>query len=476
MLKPSVAAVVLVALLSSSGAAQDAQTIISDASKTLGAADLKSIQYSGSGSEFAFGQAFNPNLPWPAFEEKSLTRTINFETPAWRVDRILADISPQRRGGGLPPAATQTVVVTANTPWPQQLVIWMTPPGFLKAARANNATVKSQTTGGKKYNVVTFEGPNHAKVNGYISDQNTVDRVETWVDDPVLGDTLLEAIYTDYKDHGGVKFPTRIVQRQGGSPILDLAVTTVIPNAPADLRPPQGTSPPAGGAQPPATTSLKLADGVFVILGGYATVAVDFKDFVVAIEGPQSEARANAIIAEIHRLIPNKPIKYVVNTHSHFDHSSGLRAFVAEGATVVTHEINKTYYERVLAGSAPHALNPDTQAEKKKKVTVETVADRKVLTDGNHIVELHRLQGSLHNAGFIMAYLPKEKILVEADAFNAPAVPGAAPGPIAPNTANLMANLDRLKLDFGTIVPIHYPADNRIVNKAELMRAVGRAN
>ena len=67
------------------------------------------------------------------------------------------------------------------------------------------------------------------------------------------------------------------------------------------------------------------------------------------VEGPQSEERANAVIAEAKRDIPNKPIKYVVNTHNHFDHSGGLRTFVAEGATIITYEGNKAYYEKIFA-------------------------------------------------------------------------------------------------------------------------------
>ena len=193
------------------------------------------------------------------------------------------------------------------------------------------------------------------------------------------------------------------------------------------------------------------------------------------IEGPQSEERASAIIAEAKRLIPGKPIRYVVNTHHHIDHSSGLRTFVAEGATVVTHEINKPYFEKIF--STPHTLNPDKLAQSKRKPTFETMTEKKVLTDGNHVIELHHLQGSGHNQGLLVVYLPKEKILVEADAYNPPAQANApVPSPVSPYTANLTANLERLKLDVETIIPIHYAADGRKVTKAELMRMVGQGN
>ena len=163
----------------------------------------------------------------------------------------------------------------------------------------------------------------------------------------------------------------------------------------------------------------------------------------------------------------------MVNTHNHFDHSGGLRTFIAEGATIITYQGNKAYYEKIFA--LPHTLNPDRQSEAKKKISIETMTDKKVLTDGNHVIELHRLQGSNHNDGLIVAYLPKEKILVEADAFNPPAQANAPPpNPPTANNTNLLENIDRLKLDVETIIPIHYPADGRKVTMAELNRAVGK--
>jgi glyoxylase-like metal-dependent hydrolase (beta-lactamase superfamily II) len=457
----------LLALAAPAARAQDAKAAVSAASKAMGADGLKTLVFNGAGTEFSFGQAYTATGAWPAWPDKSYTRTISYETPGWRIDRMLADIPTDRKGGGLPPGPTQTVVLNPNSAWAQTADLWLTPHGFLKAAAANNATATSKTMGGKKYTVVSFLAPSKAKVNGYINADNMVERVETWIDSPMLGDMLFEASYTDYKDFGGVKFPTHVVQKQGGFPILDIMVSDVKPNAPASLQ--AG----GGGGAPPATTSQKLADGVYLILPAYAALAVDFKDGIVIIEGPQSEARANAIIAEAKRLIPNKPIQYVVNTHNHFDHSSGLRTFVAEGATIVTYEGNKGYYEKIFA--LPHTLAPDRQSEAKKKLSIETVSDKKVMTDGNHVIELHRLVGSNHNYGLLAAYLPKEKILVEADAFNPPAQANAPPvTPASPNNINLAENIARLKLDVETIIPIHYPADGRKVTIADLNRALGK--
>jgi glyoxylase-like metal-dependent hydrolase (beta-lactamase superfamily II) len=462
--------------------AQDAKAVIADASKAMGADTLNSVEYSATGFDFVLGQAYNPASAWPRFIEKSYTRQIDFRTPASKVDRVRNQGENPPRGGGQQPVIgdqpqSQTIIVNQSTPWVQQLEIWMMPHGFLRAATANNATVAQQTVGGKRFQVLTFTGQNKAKVNGYINDQHLVERVETWIDSAYLGDMLFEAQYSDYKDFGGIKFPMKIVQRQGGYPVFDLTINDVKVNAPVAIQPPQGRgAAPAGAAaaaSPSSVPTEKIADGIYLILGGYASLAVDFGDHIVVAEGPQSEARANQIIAEAKRLIPGKPIRYVINTHHHIDHSSGLRTFVDEGATVVTHEVNKAYYERLF--TLPHTLEPDRLERSKKKATIETLTDKKVMTGGGHTLEIHHVRGSGHNEGLLVVYLPKEKILFEADAYNPPAQPpAAAPPSVSPYTANLAENIERLKLDVQRIIPVHYAADNRSVSIDEFKKMAGR--
>jgi glyoxylase-like metal-dependent hydrolase (beta-lactamase superfamily II) len=478
MFKKIGAACALAAALVWTASAQDAKSVIANASKAMGVDALKTVQFSATGLDFALGQAPNPSSPWPKFINKSYTRAINFETPASRVERVRVQGENPPHGGGQQPIVgeqpqNQTIIVAADTPWPQQLEIWMMPHAFLRAAAARNATVEAKTVGGNKYNVISFTGDNKAKVNGYVNAQNLVERVETWIDNPFLGDMLFEAIYSDYKDAGGAQFPMHIVQKQGGYPVFDLHVSDVKMNAAVNIQPPQGRgAAPAAAAAAPAAQSEKIGDGVYLITGGYAVIAIDFKDYIAIVESGQNEARGLAVIAEAKRLIPNKPIKYLINTHSHIDHSSGLRAFVAEGATILTHQINKPYLEKVL--SAPHTLNPDKAQVAGKKPIVEAVGEKRVLTDGTHVVELHHLQNFGHHDGMLVVYFPKERVLLEADGYNPQAATATAPSPPSPFTVSLLDNILRLKLDVQRIVPVHYPADNRVVTLAELTKWVGR--
>jgi len=462
----------VVAILGCTGAfAQNARSVLDEASHAIGAESVKTLQYSGSGFEFAFGQAPTAAAPWPKFIVKSYTRVIDLEKPATRVERVrVQGENPPRGGGGQPIAGeqqqTQAVVVDSSTPWQQQLDIWATPYGFLHAAAGRDTQVRPKVLGGKKYQVVTFKGPDGAEVTGYINDHNLIERIEAWVDTPVLGDTPLDFVYSDYKDFGGTWFPAHIVQTEGDHPILDLRVTDVKVNIPVSIQP------SAAAAANPPTQSQKLGEGVYLITGGYSVIAVDFTNHITLFESGQSEARALAVIAEAKRLIPGKPIQYVVNTHSHFDHAGGLRTFVAEGATILTYRTNKAYLEKVLA--RPHTISPDKAQGSGRKPVVEAVGEKQILTDGTHTVELYHLENFGHHDGMLIAYFPKEKVLLEADAYNPQPTGTSPPSPASPFNVSLLDNIQRLRLDVTRIVPVHYPADSRVVTLAELNKWVGR--
>ena len=301
----------------------------------------------------------------------------------------------------------------------------------------HNATVQTQTEGGKKMTTISFMVPGKLKVKALVNENNLIEKVESWSTNPVVGDMLTETTYADYKDFDGVQFPTKITQKSGGFPSLDLTVSEVKPNAPVDIQVPDNVR------QASVQVKIdKVADGVWYMTGGtHHSVVVEMKDHLVVIEGPQNDERATAVIAEVKKTVPNKPIKYVVNTHHHFDHAGGLGPFVAEGAIVITHDVNKAFFEQSLA--APRTVQPDKLAQSGKKATVEGMKDKRVLSDETRTIELYHIQGNMHNDGLIMAYLPKEKFLVEADVYT-PAAPNAPP-PAQPNpcSVNLYDNIER---------------------------------
>jgi glyoxylase-like metal-dependent hydrolase (beta-lactamase superfamily II) len=438
----------------------------------MGATNLKSIQYSGSGFVYSVGQNPNAVAPWPRLDLKNLTRSINYETSSMRDDvvRIQPGTGEQR----------QVLLVSGPHAWNQpgneaqprlwertsrEHQIWITPQGAIKAAIANKAAVKTQNKEGRKMTVISFMDKGKMKVNAYVNEQDMVERVESWYGNPVTGDMMVETHYLEYREFAGFKFPNKIIQMEGGFPSLDLKVSGVKPNVPVDIQVPDNVR-----NDPVPVKSEKVVDGVWYITGISAyTVAIEMKDHVVVVEGPHGEQRSIPVIAEIKKLVPGKPIKYLINTHHHFDHSSGIRAYAAEGATIVTHEINRPLYEKAVVNS--WNFNPDRLAKSGKKPVFQTMGDNMVLTDGNRTVELYQIAGNSHHDGLIMAYLRKEKILIEADAYT-PSAPEAPP-PATPNpfSMTLADNVRRLNIEVDQILPIH----GRIVPFSELQKAIGKA-
>ena len=497
MRKAWVMAIALMAVLATAAAAQDAKTVVSNASKAMGVDGLNSIHYYGVALTGNLGQNNNANQPWPVTAQNDYVRAIDFTQPASRA--TWASYAVPVTGGaaalvqGTP--QTQQLITPQNTAWAQQLEIWITPWGFLKGAAANNATVRSQTVGGTRYQAVTFNAPVKSpggqpyRVVGYLNAQNMVERVQTWLDNPFFGDMLIEAEYLYYRDNNGLKFPARIVQRRAGWPTFEADILAAWAN-PANLQalmtPPApagrgGGAPggaPGGGGQPPAATppaSEKLAEGVFRITGAYNALAVEMADHVVLFEpGPQNLERARAIITETRRVIPSKPIRFGVISHHHLDHTGGLAEAVAEGITIVTPAVNRAYLQNAM--SAPRTLAPDALAKSGRKPQIEGfTGDRRVFQDATRTFEVHVIKGLPHADGLVIGYLPKERILVYADMFNLPtAATGPVPNPPVIGTRVFLENIERLKLDVDRIMSVHSLNPDRMTSVADIRASLGR--
>src|SRR5499426_1460995 len=480
--------------------AQDARGVLQAAMKAMGTANVKTIQYSGTGWNAAVGQSFSPEEDWPRFEVTRYTRTIDYDAKSSREELTRRQgNNPPRGGGGTPLQGEQqqVAIVSGNYAWnmdgqnpvPQpgfylagipvaefrQLDILLTPHGFLKAAQTANPTAISLTLPGSpgaitqsgKATLVSFTAMGKYRVNGTFNDENLLELVQTWIPNPVYGDMLYELRYTNYKDFGGVKFPTVLHIHQGDPRLsvahnsMEITLNNVQPNVsvPA-VTVPDAVQKAAGPRE--RAESQKLADGVWLIAGGsHNSLAVDFRDFVTVIEAPLNEDRSLAVLGEVSRLIPNKPIRYVVNTHHHFDHSGGLRTYLAQGATIVTHQANREYYEQVLFNPGTRTMMPDRFSTYypyfsggRRPLPIEFVNQKYVISDGARTIELLPMQGNNHNGGMMLVYLPKEKILVNADMYTPPAQGAPAPA-VNDNMRNLQQNIQRLKLDVAQHVPIH---------------------
>jgi glyoxylase-like metal-dependent hydrolase (beta-lactamase superfamily II) len=211
-------------------------------------------------------------------------------------------------------------------------------------------------------------------------------------------------------------------------------------------------APAAAAAKPaapaaPNVTAEPLGKGVWLLAGGsHHSVLVEFADHLLLIDAPQSEARTLAVIAKAKELVPNKPLTQLATTHHHFDHTAGLRAAIAEGMTVITHAGNKAWAESMA--KRPHTSQPDTLAKNATRLEVIGVDDTHEIKDQLNAVVLYHVAGNPHSDTMLMAYIPRDRLIVEVDAY----APG---GSYYPYAANLLENIQKRNLRVDRIVPLH---------------------
>lgn len=459
----------------------EAAGVLKKASDAMGATDLHSLRYSGSGMGGSFGQAYKPGAPWPKLNLPRYVRAINYDTASMSEETTATRAEVQGGGGGLAPFGQpgerrNSTLVSGPYAWnmaganavPAPLAaterihdLWITPHGVIKAAIRNNATLEWKTEAGRSLAAVSFTEPGRFAATAYINDKFLVERVESRVPNAVLGESRVVTTYGEYMSFGPIMFPMQVRQTAGGHMVLDITVRETQPNNPVAIAVPDAVKDPVE-----RVTTDKVADGVWFVAGGsHNSVAIEMKDHMLLVEAPLGERRMEPVLAAVNSLVPGKAVKSVVNSHAHFDHAGGLRAAVAAGATVITQQQNKAYYERAFATHS--SVRGDRLTTSKRKAVIRGVDGKLVLEAGGRNVEIHRIRGNVHNDAFLMVWLPGEKLLIEADAFTPTPKPPAQPNP---STVNLVENIERLKLPVARILPLH----GEVVPVAALHAATGR--
>jgi len=442
--------------------------VIDDAASALGGAQrvtaVKSIVIQGSGTNGNLGQDMTPDATGQTFTVSDYTRTMDVAGGRVRIEQTrtpnftyFQGQQPQKQVLGVDGDVAYNVAANGTATRAAEAVakdrqaeLYHHPITIVRAALdpmavlANPRTLGSErivdiTVGGMRPFTLAIDATTHLPT-----------RVVSMTDNLNLGDVAIETSFSDYQDVGGLKLPTKMTTKtdKWTTATLQVSKQTVDADAAVAAAPDAARSAKPPNPAPAANVTVEnLAKGIWFLAGqSHHSVLVEFADHLMLIEAPQNDSRALAVIAKARELVPGKPLTQVVNSHHHFDHSGGIRAAVSEGLGVITHKANAGFYEDAVKRS--HSIVPDALAKKVQTLKLETFDEELALKDAAMTVNLYHIAGSAHADTLVMAYFPRERILVEADVYS----PGGA---IAPYAANLLENVKKRNLRVDRIVPIH---------------------
>jgi len=191
----------------------------------------------------------------------------------------------------------------------------------------------------------------------------------------------------------------------------------------------------------------------------------------VVIEAPVNSRRSATALAEIRRVAPGKPVKYVVSTHFHSDHIGGLRPFIAEGATIVTTPTARQVITDFLVTGTRTRGAPDTLSKAPRVAVIELAGKKRVLGDANHRIEVLDVSPNPHASEILVVWLPGERLLFEGDVLDL-LVPENRPSMPGDDTRALAKSIAALGLDVDRIIAVH----GRPGTRADLDRTLARTD
>jgi glyoxylase-like metal-dependent hydrolase (beta-lactamase superfamily II) len=441
---------------------------VNAAADALGGRDrilaVNTLLLEGTGTNGNLGQNVTPDGALPSFDIKDFKRTIDLENRRARQQQTRVPTAP----GANPQPQVQNFGVDGDVAFnaaPDGMVarqpelvarerrvefLLHHPVGIIRAAldpaaklsnprKAGDLDVVEVTTAQGDMLTLAVDGTTHLPVSVTSMSYNAN-----------LGDVAIETAFANYQEVDGLKLPGRLTTKTDKYPTADITVSkNTVNSGAAEIAAPAEVKSGAAPTPTAMVTAEEIGKGIWFLAGGsHNSVLVEFADHLELIEAPQNDTRALAVIAKVRELKADKPLTKVLVSHHHFDHSGGIRAAIAAGLTLVTHETNKTLFEDLAARK--HSVVQDALAKNPKPVQIETVGDEAVVKDAARTMEIYHVDGSNHAESMVMVYFPAERLLVQADLYN-PANPNAARLP------NLIENIQKRKLRVDTHVPLHGP-------------------
>ena len=424
---------------------------------------VATLRIEGSGTNFRLGQNRTPEMELPTAAVETYTVEADLQNHRMRTEiasanfagRVNTAVTAMDAGVAFNVGQNGAQRAGAMVARDRHADFYHHPLTLLQSALAEEgmaATVSNprQEAGN---DVVDITTPDGSELTLHVDPESRqVVRIASMAYNTNLGDVEMATAFGDYADAGGLMLPQAITKTIDGQPASVLRVSHTVNADIGDLAAPADVASAAEPGPPAANvTDEEIADGVWLLAGqSHHSVLVEFPEYTALVEAPQRDARALAVIARARELVPDKPLRYVVNTHHHFDHSGGIRAAVAEGLTVITHETNQALFEELASRS--HTIVADQLAQQPAELMLETVTgdDTYELGEGSRVMQIFRMGDNPHADGALLVYLPAERLLIQADLF----IPGVG-GPFAETAATLLQTIQDRGLRVDQLVPIH---------------------
>ncbi len=347
-----------------------------------------------------------------------------------------------------------------ETEWPWAASTRWMPPLLLLQAAENNTSLRwidGYKKEGRTFEAISFVQPDKTLlVLIFDSATHLLEGYETVRDDGVYGDVTDFIRFAAYQDFNGVKLPTKRTDYFNGEIARELSLKISVDSQVDEnlFKIPTGYEMPKENANESYTRIKKIGDGVYIDQDMGGIMIVEFKDFIFVMDCPGNFFMSQSTIDAVREAIPNKTIKYVASSHTHGDHAGGARAYFHAGATLITTPAHVEFYKKLA--KIKQTIRSDPFASSQKEPVIETFTDKRVITDGEQTLELYNVGPNAHSEELVIAYLPKQKILWQADIFFIPYT-GKEVNTAMPITIEFAKKLKELGInDFEQIIDSHH--------------------
>jgi hypothetical protein len=465
-MKPSIWAAAAIAVANACAQLPPERQLIADAAAALGGREriesVRSLRIEGEGDSPNIGQNTMPDGDLPVWKVTEYVRTIDLANGRSVVRQLrtaqfpFAGATVQRQHQGLDGdvaynvnASGQAARAGAEAARDRRIELLHHPITAVRAALGEASTITNLRREGDDDVVDVKTAAGEMFTLAISRSTHLPARVTTMAAHPNLGDVAVTTAFSGYDEVSGVQMPMRLTTALDKYPQFDLRVSQAALDVDtSELSAPDAVRSAAAPAAPAVRVDVQpVARGIWWLTGSgnHRSIVFEFDDHLLLFEAPLNEARTKAVIDAARGLSP-KPLTHAVVSHHHFDHSGGLRAAVAEGLTIITQRANEAFFKDLVA--RPHTIAPDALAKSPRPMMLQLVDDTLTLKDSSMEVQLYHLLDNPREGTNLFAYVPRERMLVQADLYDSTWLQHLW-------GENVLQNIERRKLRVERHVPVH---------------------